>query len=598
MFEFISPLESITTFDRRQVRFILNKYKYIELLCIKFEIGPFQNAENCVKKIVDCLAELEQYCPSKEDYNGFCLLLTLENFDQHPDYKNWNPSKSRIKCFNEVKRYIEKFLPIIRRPAVRPATSAKGDRLVQIIIKGLLYDACREYCQRRAVSVDARVQFEFAELLEEASNRSDSSLLAWLQSVPAGTFGLQFEDKKLNVNIEKLDKPSLMANWSEMMLSSPIKPKVFPHSATPFTRLRATDLMSKSLTSGIVDGLSKSIMSFSLKDAADMSHSSFAAGEFHLGQRSGPMTNTTSNVTGNVTESTTASMANMTPNLKTTSPPNKPHDSFRTPGKDEQMMEKMFEQGNVFNSSCLGKLTTISEDRALSSRAEQARYAEQARHAEQARNAELARNVELSSQNKENLLSGGWAPTDQLNAADIRPAKGDDTSIEEMKMQLEQFADAQWKEFLRKKDEIMLSSVTKATMTDRTTADGTAADRTMSDRTPNRFNGSASLTPVGQTGQKFVDLQSLITSTPKATPKDDGRLHELVVDYHPVRLNFSGISADSSATTVVSADADYQNQTARLASNDFDLNTPKSRHFANLSNQFNVSTFSIFLDFF
>lgn len=552
VFEFISPLESISTFDRRQVRYILNKYKYIELLCIKFEIGPFQNAENCVKKIVDCLSELEQYCPSKEDYNAFCLLLTLENFDQHSDYRSWNPSKSRIKCFNEVKRHIERFLPIIRRPGVRQPTSAKGDRLLQMIIKGMLYDACLEYCQRRATADPAdRVQFEFSDLLEEAKlNRSDSSLLSWLQSIPPDTFAIQFEEKRVNANVEKFEKPSLIANWSEMMLSSPVKPKVFPHNQTPFTRLRATDLMSKSLTSGILDGLSKSIMSFSLKDAADMSHSSIAATrEFHLSQQSG---------------------GQMTADSPVRLPATSTAEAFRTPGKnsDEQMMEKMFEQGNVFNSSCLGKLSTISEDKLTS--------------------------VELA--NKENLLNRP-ADSSVIDPSPRRPSNDsnaskiidDASSIEEMKQQLEQFADAQWKEFLRKKDELMMSSMTKATASDLR-------------RTPHRFNESTNLTPVGQTGQKFVDLQSLITSTPKATPNDDGRLHDLALaaDYNPVRLNFSGISADST-NTVVSNDGDYLNQTARLASNQLDLNLtqPKSagRHFANLSNQFNVSTFLYLFDY-
>ena len=517
VFEFIQPLESISTFDKRQVRYILNKYKYIELLCIKFEIGPFENAENCVKKIVDCLKELENYCPSKEDYNNFCLLLTLENFDQHSDYKNWNPSLSRIKCFNEVLKFIEKYLPIIKRSDSKPTTrSSKGDRLVQIIIKGLLYEACLEYCQNRAITSSSdQVNFEFLNLLEETKlHRSDSSLLSWLQAIPAETFNFQFEDRKLNVNIEKLDRPALIATWSEMMLTPPIKPKVFPHFATPFTRLKATDLMSKSLTSGIVDGLSKSIMSFSLKDAVDLSHSSIATTEFHLSQTSPKKSEV------NKLNVTTANPSNGRMN-------------------DEKLMEKMFEHGSVFNSSIFGKLSTINEDKIVQ---------------------------------------------DKENRSDATFRKDDSQSIEVMKMQLERFADAQWKEFLRKKDELLMESVNKSMINELKQPTNRLMTTITADQT----------TPVNQMGQtNFKDLESLkFTSTPKATPKEN-QIESTAVDYNPVRLNFSGISADSSTTTVTS---DFQNQTTKLAANNFNMISPKNplntnRHLSNISNQLNVSCF-------
>lgn len=175
--------------------------------------------------------------------------MTLENFNQHADFKNWNPSKSRIKCFNEMLKYVEKYLPIIKKTNSKFGSKcSKDDRLMQIIIRGLLYESCLEYCQNRAINstkksaLDKNVNFEFSNLLDETKlNRSDSSLLSWLQAIPAETFNFQFEDKKLNVNIEKLDKPSLIATWSEMMLTSPIKPKdKFPHSATPFTRVKGS----------------------------------------------------------------------------------------------------------------------------------------------------------------------------------------------------------------------------------------------------------------------------------------------------------------------------------------------------------------------
>lgn len=66
------------------------------------------------------------------------------------------------------------------------------------------------------------------------------------QSIPPDTFSVPFEQKNLNVDIVRLEKPPLETSWTEHMLITPIKPKLFPHSAMPFTRPRsATDIMSR-----------------------------------------------------------------------------------------------------------------------------------------------------------------------------------------------------------------------------------------------------------------------------------------------------------------------------------------------------------------
>lgn len=73
-------------------------------------------------------------------------------------------------------------------------------------------------------------------------------LLSWLQSIPTDTFSVPFEQKTLNVDVERLEKPGLETSWSEWMLITPIKPKTFPHSVMPFTRPKsAADIMTRSL---------------------------------------------------------------------------------------------------------------------------------------------------------------------------------------------------------------------------------------------------------------------------------------------------------------------------------------------------------------
>lgn len=56
---------------------------------------------------------------------------------------------------------------------------------------------------------------------------SDLSLLSWLQSIPAETFSVPFEQKTLNVDVERLERPSLETSWTEHMLITPIKVKQF-----------------------------------------------------------------------------------------------------------------------------------------------------------------------------------------------------------------------------------------------------------------------------------------------------------------------------------------------------------------------------------
>ncbi|XP_026684368.1 WD repeat-containing protein 47-like [Diaphorina citri] len=107
--------------------------------------------------------------------------------------------------------------------------AAKNDRLVQLVIKGVLYESCVKYCQIKATgsSESAGSELTFSSLLDNCPglNESDLSLLSWLQSIPAETFSVPFEQKNLNVDIVRLDKPSLETSWTEHMLITPIKPK-------------------------------------------------------------------------------------------------------------------------------------------------------------------------------------------------------------------------------------------------------------------------------------------------------------------------------------------------------------------------------------
>ena len=138
------------------------------------------------------------------------------------------------------------------------APVAQGDRLIQLLVKGLLYESCVEHCQARATSTDETIDLQDPNSLLANTRLSDTdvSLLSWLHALPTETFSCPFEQKSLTLNIDKLQKPILEATWAEHVLSTPFKPQtMFPFNATPTGKPRSTELMSRSLAPQY-DGLS------------------------------------------------------------------------------------------------------------------------------------------------------------------------------------------------------------------------------------------------------------------------------------------------------------------------------------------------------
>lgn len=112
--EFIQPLEGVPSFDSRQFRFVVLRQKYIELLCIKSEAGLVQsNVDTAVDEVVKTLTSLEKFCPQKEVYNQLCLLLTLPKLIDHVDYRDWNPSSARVRCFQDIYPLVAKVIDFI-----------------------------------------------------------------------------------------------------------------------------------------------------------------------------------------------------------------------------------------------------------------------------------------------------------------------------------------------------------------------------------------------------------------------------------------------------------------------------------------------------
>ena len=285
--EFVQPIESIEGFDIKKFQYLVTKHKYLELLCIKSEPNVLQNYEFTVDEVVKTLNSLEQLCPTKEDYSNLCLLLTLPKLSDHSDYHDWNPSNARVECFRSAYLLVEKFMPTDKTD--NKMTMSQNDRLLQLLLKGLLFESCIEFCQQQSTKEGSgEIDVKDVSLLQDSGfSDADLSLLSWLQSVPPEVFGIPFEQKNLNLDIRPMMKPSLEASWSEQILVTPIKPKMFPHSAVPNNRPRSADIMSRSLnpqfdglTSGLWQGrnpmtssMTRNLLSQSVMPGVQMSQS-------------------------------------------------------------------------------------------------------------------------------------------------------------------------------------------------------------------------------------------------------------------------------------------------------------------------------------
>ncbi|KAF1385574.1 hypothetical protein PFLUV_G00109180 [Perca fluviatilis] len=211
--QFIQPLEGMEKFDKKRFRYIILKQKFLEALCINNAMSAAedpQNLELSMQAAVKCLHSLEEFCPTKDDYSKLCLLLTLPRLTHHAEFKDWNPSTARVHCFEEACAMVAEFIPADRKLS-EAGFRASGNRLFQLLIKGILYECCVEFCQSKATGeeiTEGEVLLGVDLLCGNGCDELDLSLLSWLQNVSPGAFSCAFQQKTLNIHVDRLVKPS------------------------------------------------------------------------------------------------------------------------------------------------------------------------------------------------------------------------------------------------------------------------------------------------------------------------------------------------------------------------------------------------------
>ncbi|KAG9338416.1 hypothetical protein JZ751_025820, partial [Albula glossodonta] len=256
--QFIQPLECMDKFDRKRFRYIILKQKFLEALCVNNAMSAEdepQHLELTMQEAVKCLHALEEFCPSKEDYSKLCLLLTLPRLTNHAEFKDWNPSTARVHCFEEACTMVAEFIPADRKLS-EAGFKASGNRLFQLLIKGVLYECCVEFCQSKATGeeiTESEVLLGIDMLCGNGCDDLDLSLLSWLQNLAPGVFSCAFEQKLLNIHVDRLVKPAKAAHAD---LLTPLISKLSPYPSSPLRRPQSADAyMSRSLNPAL-DGLS------------------------------------------------------------------------------------------------------------------------------------------------------------------------------------------------------------------------------------------------------------------------------------------------------------------------------------------------------
>ncbi|XP_053549791.1 WD repeat-containing protein 47 [Bombina bombina] len=279
--QFIQPLECMEKFDKKRFRYIILKQKFLEALCVNNAMSAEdepQHLEFTMQEAVKCLHTLEEYCPTKDDYSKLCLLLTLPRLTNHAEFKDWNPSTARVHCFDEACVMVAEFIPADRKLS-EAGFKASNNRLFQLIMKGLLYECCVEFCQSKATGeeiTESEVLLGIDMLCGNGCDDLDLSLLSWLQNLPPSVFSCAFEQKTLNIHVDKLMKPNKAA-YADLL--TPLISKLSPYPSSPMRRPQSADAyMSRSLNPAL-DGLTYGLSSHDKRatdtggKASTMSHS-------------------------------------------------------------------------------------------------------------------------------------------------------------------------------------------------------------------------------------------------------------------------------------------------------------------------------------
>lgn len=92
-------------------------------------------------------------------------------------------------------------MPLVKKRKGNTKTAAK-DRLLQLIVKGLFYESCIDYCQTVATCNNEKAILSLKnDILRSSVDYFPSNLLSWIHCLPEQCFRTPFEHMDVEVNI-------------------------------------------------------------------------------------------------------------------------------------------------------------------------------------------------------------------------------------------------------------------------------------------------------------------------------------------------------------------------------------------------------------
>lgn len=208
--QFGNSFTATTSFNQKRFNFIVLKQKYIELIYTKSHIVGKQTF-NIIEDVMKTLAELKSYCSSKEEYGDYCYLLTVPNLNSVDQFQNWSLDVSRLRCFEELLDCLTFFMPLVKKK-VNTKRVSSNDRLLHLVVKGLFYESCIDYCQSVGSGTnDVNNEFLKKDLLKSNFDDYSSNLLSWVLSLPYEAFVTPFQQIEVDVRFNRLTKHAFMA---------------------------------------------------------------------------------------------------------------------------------------------------------------------------------------------------------------------------------------------------------------------------------------------------------------------------------------------------------------------------------------------------
>ena len=204
---FAQPFEGLVEFDSKQFKYLILKQKFLELLSLKSHVVGKQ-ATHSIEDVMKTLNLLEENCPTKEEYSNLCWLLTVPNLSERSEFKNWTLDNSRLKCFTAVLDVVCR-VPTLHKKAKQRGNVAVPDRLLQLVVKGLFYETCIEYCQSKATGTkvsDTSIFSVRTNVLQGIADDYSANLLSWVRNLDDEVFSQAFEQVSVEIVLEKLAK--------------------------------------------------------------------------------------------------------------------------------------------------------------------------------------------------------------------------------------------------------------------------------------------------------------------------------------------------------------------------------------------------------